>query len=106
VKPREIRDDEGEEEVGWVITNSKVDDFLNKGDILLGQAMQALRHRHDSVRCTFFPPPQYNRGCGFSYVPAACHGVCRVVSCRVRRGNVGVVVCGRRSFGGQVDEHH
>lgn len=48
VKPREIRDDEGEEEVGWVITNSKVDDFLNKGDILLGQAMQALRHRHDS----------------------------------------------------------
>jgi hypothetical protein len=57
VKPREIRDDEGEEEVGWVITNSKVDDFLNKGDILLGQAMQALRHRHDSVRSHLLPPP-------------------------------------------------
>jgi hypothetical protein len=59
-KPQEIRDDEGEEEIGWIITNSKVSDFLSKGDILLGQAMQALRHRHDSVRSS---PPAHRSCC-------------------------------------------
>lgn len=49
-KSAEIKDDEGEEEVGWIITNPKVHDFLDKGDILLDQALQVLRHRHNAVR--------------------------------------------------------
>jgi len=44
-KPKEIREDEGEEETGWIITNPSVRDFLEKGEILLNQATNSLRRR-------------------------------------------------------------